>query len=66
MPQPLNISGDISCLATAAALSLSAMPVHRQCPMLEVSASIGRLSRVQADRVPALVRQPELLVEVLA
>jgi hypothetical protein len=48
MPQPLNMSGDIRCPATAAALSSSTIPVHRQCPMFEVSASTRCLSRSRA------------------
>ena len=38
-PQPVNISGESRCSATCAALSSSMMPVHRQWPMLDVSAS---------------------------
>src|SRR5215472_15048537 len=41
MPHPLNISGDISSRASEGALSLSAIPVHRQWPIFEVRESIG-------------------------
>ena len=63
MPHPLNISGDISCSATAAALSASTIPLHRQCPMLDAQASTGRLSRSSANGVAPAVGQPEALVE---
>ena len=62
-PQPLNISGDISRSATTGALSSSTIPVHRQWPMLDASASTGRFVAVEADGEPAAVGQPELLVE---
>jgi hypothetical protein len=43
-PQPLNMSGESRWAATDGALSSSTMPVQRQWPMLDASASIGALS----------------------
>ena len=48
-PQPVNIAGASSRSATAAALSSSTMPVHRQCPMFEAERVDGALVPVQGE-----------------
>ena len=39
------------------------MPLHRQCPMFDVSESTGSLSGPERDRVPAVLLEPEVAVE---
>ena len=43
-PHPLNMSGANQTIRDPGRLSTSTMPVHKQCPTLDVTASIGRLS----------------------
>ena len=48
IPKPVNMSGECRCPATAAALSSSTIPVHRQWPMFEASAVDRLLARASS------------------